>query len=169
MLHNDTSGHWFAIQTKPRYEYISSAIILQKGITTLLPTYEESRQWSDRTKRLKRPAFPGYFFCKANEGQLAQVALTTGVRRVVGCGGRPEPIEESEIEALRAAVEAGLAVRPHSYVEIGDRISLDSGPLAGTQGVVVADRNGCKFVVSVEILRRSVAVDVPPHWLKRLQ
>jgi transcriptional antiterminator NusG len=45
-------------------------------------------------------------------------------------------------------------------VRRGQRVRMSSGPLEGLTGVVVRQKNRTRFVISLELLMRSVAVEI---------
>jgi transcription antitermination factor NusG len=54
-----------------------------------------------------------------------------------------------------------LPVLAHPYLKTGQRVRITSGVLAGSEGVLLAGRkNGDLFVVSIDLLQRSVAVQI---------
>jgi transcription antitermination factor NusG len=87
---------------------------------------------------------------------------------VVCFGGVPAPIEPAEIAAVRAVVTSGLAVEPWPYLENGQRVCIYKGPITGVSGVVLDSKPGKRLIVSVTMLRRSVAVEVEADWVRRL-
>jgi transcription antitermination factor NusG len=91
---------------------------------------------------------------------------TPGVRKIVGTGGTPTAVPESEIDAVRAIVTSGLATRPWPFVEVGDRVRLRGGSLDGVEGILIATKTHHRLVVSVEILHRSVAVEIDQAWVE---
>ena len=161
-------GSWFAVQTKPRYERIASTLLTEKGLECLLPIYLDRRRWSDRIKTLVKPLFPSYFFYRAQSDSVTSVLATSGVLRIVGFANRPVAIAHSEIEAVQRVVNSGLAIWRHDFFQVGNRVRLHSGPLAGTEGFLMKRKSKHRFIVSVELLRRAVSVEVDPQWLERL-
>lgn len=159
---------WVAVQTKPRYERISAQLLSEKGFLYFLPTYFERRRWSDRTKILEKPLFPGYIFCRTSLESVGSLLTTSGVLRVIGCSNRPEPIPDWEIEAIQRLVSSGVRVQRHEYLQVGTRVRLCSGPLAGTEGLLARKKDNCRLVVSVDLLRRSVSVEVDPDWVEKI-
>jgi transcription antitermination factor NusG len=87
------------------------------------------------------------------------------VMHMVGIGKTPVPIADAEISALQIAVRSGALVEPWPYFEIGQRVRLDEGPLAGLEGILVSTAKQERVVVSVTLLQRSVAVAIERHWL----
>jgi transcription antitermination factor NusG len=86
---------------------------------------------------------------------------------IVGIGKTPAPIEEEEIASLRVAAHSGLPMIPIEYLP-GERVRIEAGPLAGVTGIVAGRRND-RIVVSITLLQRSIAVNLPPEWLSSLR
>lgn len=146
--------------TKPRHEKTVSAAFRAKGIGEFLPQYRSRRRWSDRVMTIDEPLFPGYLFGRFSGRHSLSVRQTPGVLDIVGFAGTPAPIADEEIQTLRAAVESGRPFHPCAYVAAGDRVRIGSGPLAGMSGVLVREKGHFTVVVSIELLQRSVAVEI---------
>jgi transcription antitermination factor NusG len=117
-------------------------------------------------KRREAPLFPGYLFCRALNCTHGLIVTTPGVRCVVSCDKQPVGVSETEIENIRLLVRSALPLGQWDSLEPGDEMQLISGPLAGCRGSVTHRAEGHHFVVSVEILRRSIAVKVEVDWIK---
>jgi transcription antitermination factor NusG len=87
---------------------------------------------------------------------------------VVGCGGQPAGISNVEIEAIRRVVESPVNAEPHPFLRCGDRVRVMAGPLRGVEGLLVRKKNWCKLLLSVEMLQRSVAVEVDAAMVQRV-
>ena len=62
---------------------------------------------------------------------------------------------------MRKVADAGLPALPYPYLREGQRMRILHGPLAGVEGIfVTGDPHKGLLVLSVEMLRRSVAVEV---------
>ena len=125
-----------------------------------LPLYSVERKWKDRIKRLSLPLFPSYIFLHAPPLCRSEVLSLSGVYQFVEFGGVPCAIPPHEIEALRRTVSSRLAVEPHPFLKCGDRVRVMSGPLSGVEGILVRYKASSRLVVSIEILNRSVSVEV---------
>ena len=144
---------WFAVQTRPRWEKFVKHALEGKGFEAFLPSYKSRRRWSDRIKELDLPLFAGYLFCRVSIQERRLAVLTTpGVRQIVGVGGGPIAVSQSEIDAVRAIVTSGLATRPWPFVGMGDRVRLRGGSLDGVEGILIATKTRHRLVVSVETL-----------------
>lgn len=159
LLHPDIAL-WFAVQVAPQHEQKVSALLQYKGQEQFLPTSKSQRHWSDRTKLLQRPLFPGYLFCRATRSSFAAILNTPGVYRLVCFGGRPYPIPDFEIDALRQLAASGRDISDVSYLSIGQKVQVSAGPLAGLNGIITRLKNRDRLIVSIEIIMRSVSVEI---------
>jgi transcription antitermination factor NusG len=160
---------WFAIQVRPKYEFITSTILRAKGYEELVPAYQSTRQWSDRRKKIIVPIFTGYVFCRFNSQICVQILTTPGVIRIVGVGNRIVQIEDSEIEAIKMAVKSGEALFSIPYLNVGDRVMVNQGPMAGVQGILLRYSNRHQLVLSVDIIQGSVAMEIDAGAVTRIE
>jgi transcription antitermination factor NusG len=93
------------------------------------------------------------------------ILITPGVVRVVGIGGTPYPVDEHEIKALQAIALSNLQAEPWSYLNIGQKVRIELGSLAGVEGILSGFKGSSKLVVSVSLLKRSVAVEIDESWV----
>jgi transcription antitermination factor NusG len=161
---DNASHRWFALRVKARCEKAVATIAQNKGFEQFLPRYERRRRWSDRLKSVEFPLFPGYVFCRLNPQHRLPLLTIPGVLHFVGIGKVPAPIEDAEIAAIQSAVLSGLLLEPWPFLELGQRVRLEHGPLAGLEGVFVGDSKQERIVVSITLLQRSVAVAIERHW-----
>jgi transcription antitermination factor NusG len=127
---------WFGIQTELKKEKIAAAHLEFKGNNVFLPMLRKRRQWSDRSVNSTSPLFPGYLFCRF-ESAKPLIVSTPGVVAILGVGKHPEPIPESEIDAIQTILRSGLPTGQHPYLRAGDVIPILDGPLKGIEGVLV--------------------------------
>jgi len=151
---------WFALQVRSRWEAASAGLLRSKGLETLLPTYRTKRKWSDRFKVVESPLFPGYVFCRFDVHNRLPALITPGVISVVGRGKTPMPVDDAEILSLQAAIASGLHVEPWPYVEIGERVRIKDDVLDGMEGILTSFKGSQRVVISVSLLRRSVALEI---------
>jgi len=157
---------WYALRVRPRAEWMVQANLRNKGYDLLLPTYKSRRRWSDRIKVLEMPLFPGYVFCRFDSRTRLPILMTPGVLFVVGIGKTPHPVEDSEIAALQQVMESGLTCAPHPYLTVGQRVRVEHGSLAGLTGIVTHLKNELRLIISVNLLMRSVSVEIDHAWVE---
>jgi len=156
---------WFALQTRSRYEHFAAAHLRSKGYELFLPVYTCRRRWSDRIKELELPLFPGYVFCKFDLLNRLPILVTPGVIQVIGTGKSPIPIDDAEIAALQAVAQSELPRQPWPFLQVGQKVRIAHGPLSGFEGILVNLKGNHRLVLSVGLLRRSVAVEIDSAWV----
>ena len=161
-------NRWFALRVKPRAEKCVAAIARNKGFDEFLPLYRCRRRWSDRIKVVEVPLFPGYVFCRLNAQHRLPLLTIPGALHFVGLGRIPVPIDDVEIQAIQTLVHSGVQARPWPFLDAGQRVRLEYGPLAGLEGLFVEIRKQQRIIVSVSLLRRSVAVEIDQEWVTPL-
>jgi transcription antitermination factor NusG len=160
---------WFALQVRSRKESWVSAQLEGLGLECFLPSYKSIRKWSDRTKELQQPLFPGYLFCRFDFQERRPLLMTPGVFQIVGIGRTPTAIPDSEIAAIQMAVTSGLPSQPWPYLEVGERVRVNYGNLSGIEGILINFKGNHRVVLSVSLLQRSVAMEVDLAWVSAVQ
>lgn len=151
---------WFAVRVRSNFERTVSSLLRHRGFEEMVPSYLVRSQWSDRVKQISRPLFPGYVFCRFGVADRLAVVSTPGVVGIAGYGKRPVPIDQDEIEALRAIDAAGVSAAPCPFYRAGDRVTVEAGPLAGIKGTVIEVKNSLRLIVSITILQRSISAEI---------
>ncbi len=151
---------WFALQVRSRYEQTICCLLRAKGFQPMLPLYRSRSRWSDRIKEIQTPLFPGYLFCQFDPHNRLPILSTPGVIQMVGVGKQPDPIDSAEIVAIQALSQCDLGRQPWPFLEVGQRVQIMSGPLCGLEGILIDFKGVRRVVLSVSLLRRSVAVEL---------
>ena len=132
----------------------------QRGYERFAPSYKSERRWSDRKKEIDQYLFPGYIFCRFDPGDRVAVLTAPGVVDLVGFGRTPEPIPNDEIDRVRRMVETGLLITPYPFLNVGQTVVIEQGPLTGLEGILVEVKGRHRLVVSINLLQRSVSAEV---------
>lgn len=156
----DKTIPWFTLQTRPRNEKQVEHLLTRKGYECCLPLYRQKRRWSDRVKEVELPLFPMYVFCRFNTSAIGKAISTPGVTCIVGFGGQPAEVEVKEIEALQLLNQSRLLREPWVYIPTGTLVQVETGPLAGAQGIICSGEDKRRLVISVTLLQRSVAIQL---------
>jgi transcription antitermination factor NusG len=154
------SDDWFAVYTLSCREKQVSRHMDIHAIEHFLPVTKTRRRWKNGcTMMIEEPLFPGYLFVRIERSARTQVLAVPGVHSIVGTGKDPIPLPNFEIETLRRSVDL-LTIEPHPYLNVGDRATILRGPLGGMTGFVVRKKNGLRFILSLDLIMKSVAVEV---------
>jgi transcription antitermination factor NusG len=160
-LPEDGAGlNWYALYTCPRHEKCVAHQIEQRSISCFLPLYRSVRRWKDRRKELELALFPGYVFVRLALQDRFRVLQLPSVVRLVSFNGQPAVLPEAEIDRLRQRLARGSCIEPHPYLRVGRRVRVCAGPMQGLEGIIVRRKERCRVVFSLDLIMRSVAVEV---------
>jgi transcription antitermination factor NusG len=165
------SEAWFAVWTRNQYEPRVSDQLRRRHFEVFLPTVHVPSRRRDKRVLLDQPLFPGYVFLRfvPSRASWVAVASTDGVVRVLGQGWDAlQPVPDEQVEGVRRMVTQAEGARAVPWIRVGDRVRITCGPLSGLEGMV---RDRCRgratFVVNMDLLQRSVGVEVEAALLER--
>src|ERR1700723_357279 len=153
---------WYAVLTRSRQERVATLMLEYMMIANFLPLLSQERRWSDRKQMVNLPLFPGYVFvriARSSELQL-RVLKIPGVVGFVRNQTGPLPVPDREIEDVRAVLSHGIGCSPYPFLKAGDRVRVVRGALVGLEGTLIRCGSQSKLVISVEMIQRSVSIDV---------
>lgn len=162
---------WYAIHSKSRHEDVVLNGLKKKLIETFLPKMEIMSRRKDRRKTILVPILPGYVFVHSdlNLNQYWDIIKTYGVVRILGIQGKPVPVKDEEIASLKALHGTDRTVRNQAYMKEGDMVIIMEGPLKGLTGFYLRHKGKVdKVVISIELLQRSLAVEVEDLILEKI-
>jgi transcription antitermination factor NusG len=155
-------AHWYAVRTRSRHEKrVRDELGGRPSVEVFLPLFHRWSWWGDRMKQIDTPLFPGYCFAQFRYADRLVVLKAFGVIDLVGPGGRAESIPEAEIDTIRALVESKLRYDPHPFLSEGAEVEVVRGPLRGARGRLVRKDRTVRVVLSVNLVRQSVCVEIP--------
>ena len=153
-------ARWYAAYTCANHEKCVAAELGVREVEHFLPLYSSVRRWKDRRVQLELPLFPGYVFVRLALSDRLRVVQIPSVVRMVGFGGVPTALPDMELEIMRSGLSERLRAEPHPFLTVGRRVRITAGPFAGLEGVLKRKRSSLRVVVSLELIQRSVAVEV---------
>jgi transcription antitermination factor NusG len=162
----DGKREWYAVYTMSRHEKRVAAHCERIAIEHFLPLYTWRRSWKNRTTvDLQMPLFPNYIFVQLSPDDHGPLMRLPGVLSTVGNAAGPVSIQDSEMEMLRRIMDS-KAIEPHAYITSGDKVRVKEGPLQGIVGVVLRKANGLRFIVTLDLIGKSVALDIESSALE---
>jgi transcription antitermination factor NusG len=154
------ASQWFAVYTSTRHEKAVAEHCAMRDIEAFVPLYRTQRLWKNGCRvTVELPLFPSYMFVHIATRERVRVLEVPGVLSLVGMTGKPLPLPEAEIEALRASLPF-MKCEPHPYLVIGERARIRSGSLEGMEGVLLRKKGLLRVVLSLDLILKSVAVEV---------
>src|SRR6266566_6693397 len=160
LLREYCEAAWYAAYTSANHENSVAEQLGVRAVEHFLPTYSSVRRWKDRQVTLQLPLFPGYVFVRIALRDRLRVQQVPGVARLVGFDGTPAALPEEEIEALRTGLVSGVRAEPHPYMTAGRRVRITAGPLAGNEGILVRRKGNLRVVLSIDLIQRSILVQI---------
>ena len=161
---------WYACRTRARAEKKVDRLLAAAGVTSYLPLVERLRTWSDRSKWVPFPLFPGYVFARSTLASLPEVVRTPSLIEIVRVNGAPTPIRESEIESIRSLVQGSAAIgeepAAHEYLVHGQEVRVIQGPFQGMQGILTEVRGRTRIVVRLAAIRQAVSVEMAANCVQ---
>ncbi|MFZ0816547.1 MAG: UpxY family transcription antiterminator [Candidatus Sulfotelmatobacter sp.] len=159
-------AQWFAAYTSSRHEKRVALHFAEREIEAFLPLYATRHRWKNRCEVLvELPLFPNYVFVHMATRERVRILEVPGVLALVGAGKIPAPLPDFEIEALRNGA-GRRRIEPHAYLVIGERVRIKAGPMTGMEGVLLRKKNNFRVVLALDVIMRSVAVEVDAEDLE---
>ncbi len=164
--HVTAERQWFAIYTLPQNERAVARHLDIFQIETFLPTCTSERRWKNRQRATVIEAlFPTYVFARFSASERGLILRSPGVRRIVGNHKGPIALTETEIEFLRTGLR-DRQVESYCEIAVGERVRIKAGQLAGLEGILVRKKNSMRFVLTLELIGQSAAVEVSAEDLE---
>jgi transcription antitermination factor NusG len=152
--------HWYAIYTSPKHEKRVREHLGHRRVECFLPLFRSIHRWKNGCKaQVELPLFPGYLFVNIPRSERVRVLDVPGVLSFVGPRGEPAQLPDVEIETLRSGLHL-QRFEPYHNLIVGQKVRIKAGSLTGLAGVLVRTANGFRVVLTVELIKQSVAVEL---------
>ena len=169
---NENFSNWYALHTRSHFEQKVHEGLQGKSLETFLPRIQVWSRRKDRRKKILVPLLPGYVFVRTDlhPEEHLKILKTVGIVRMIGFQGKPVPASEEEIASLMVLNGTDRTVQNRTYMKTGDRVMIMEGPLKGLIGFYLRHKGGVdRVVVSVELLHRSLEVEIEDWALEKIQ
>jgi len=160
----DCVPRWHVIWTRSNCEQRVCDQLTAKGVEMFLPKIVAWSRRGGHRALVEVPMFPGYVFVRhlIDKAGYNMICKSTGLVSILGDRwDQLGIVPDAEIGAIQRALRASLPVFPHPYLREGQRVRITGGALADVEGILVRhDANKGLLVISIDLLHRSVAVNV---------
>ena len=165
-----TEAAWYPLQTRYQCERKVDAALRDRGFESFAPMQQVARRWSDRTRMVATPLFPGYMFVRmvADPALLSTVARLPGLVRFVTCGHELVAVTDAEMTNVRAVAANDTEYEPGPFPAVGERVRILGGCLEGIEGVLIGQTNREDIVISVSSIQQSLKVSLGNYQIERL-
>lgn len=159
-----STAPWWLLHARPRCEKKMDLWLEQQGFDHYLPLREKIREYPGKRVSFHHPLFPGYTFGAFDLTQRNAVYGSGHVAAVIEVQDQARLL--SELDAIRRVLELGLGLADCPYLGVGRRARITTGRLKGLEGMVLRRSGRTKLVLSVDLLQRSVELEIEPDWLE---
>ena len=155
---------WYVLYCMPQHEKKIAARLEKKGLELYLPLTLKTRRWTDRTKRIAFPLFPGYLFTRMNylKDRLTVLQEPGALQFLKDGNGNPAVFPDREMEHLQRFISIleDLDAEPIKKFESGQRVRVIGGSLKGLTGTILSMKNSRKLYVEVPLLGQMVSSEI---------
>jgi hypothetical protein len=144
--------------TRSRQEKGLARHLLQWQVPYYLPQREHRIGSHDRVRTSHLPLFSGYVFFRGGLGDRTTALRSNLIVRLLDIPDEQQL--ERELRSLWLLQTTGEQLVLHPYLEPGDEVEIVEGALRGYRGFVLREKGKYRLVISVTLLRQSVAVDI---------
>lgn len=161
---------WYLVYSKPRKERVAEENLKRQGYATYLPLIQTTRWRRGRWNPASEPLFPRYLFVRLMPGHdnMSPIRYTIGVSGLVRFNQELAVVKDQIVESLKQMADGntGLHFRRCPVFARGDSVVIDEGPLAGVQGIFIAESGEERVVILLSMLGRENCISVERHLLR---
>ena len=158
------SAKWHVLWTRSHSEQMVHDQLSAKRFHLFLPRIDTWARRNGTRYRTSVPMFPGYVFVHhvIDKAGYIEIRKTTGLVKLLGeQWDRLAIVPDREIQAIQKIHQSRMPALPHPYLREAQRVRITAGLLAGAEGILLRTKPNKGFLVlSIELLQRSVAVEV---------
>ncbi len=159
------SSPWHVAHVRSRQEKVLARRLLDQHIPFYLPQIERVTERSSRRFRSFVPLFAGYVFFRGRD-HARDVALRSGVTvRIIDVDDHE--LLGAQLEQIRRLQLAGASFEVYEELLPNDAVTITEGAFSGYTGAVVRSGRGDRLVVSLSLLKKSIAVEFDRPVLRR--
>jgi len=159
-------GPWWVIHTKSRCEKKMDSWFETHQFDHYLPVRAIAREYTRKKVIFQHPLFSGYAFGAFHSYQRAQVFASGYAARIMEVTNQNGLLEE--LNAIKLALAAGFELESCPYFTIGSKVRITTGAMKNVKGRLEGTGTKSRFIISVEFLQKSVAMEVDPMMLEMI-
>lgn len=108
----------------------------------------------------ERPSLSWLRILRVRRAEALTDSCYTGCNYSSWPWSNPISVDDCEIAAIERIASSGLRAEPWPYLELGQKIRIESDALMGLEGILINFKGNHRIIVSVSLLRRSVALEI---------
>lgn len=171
---DEHEARWFVLRTGHRKEKMAASQLMRDGIDYFLPLQQVKKHYLRKVVVRKICLLPSYIFAKVTRADAAAIYANPWAN-FLKVGKERLDVPEAEIEVLRRIVGEKSMDLEWELVENqawtnGQEIELIGGPLTGTKGIYLQQKNKGQLLISLGLLPLGTGLrtTVPEAWIRPL-
>ena len=161
----ELSGTWWVAHTKARFEKAFARDMLSYGIGYFLPMREKIIFSGGRKRHVMVPLFTSYVFFCGTEIDRHTALTTNRLCQTIEVVDQDRLIEE--LSRIERALLSKAIIDHYPRLPVGSYCRIISGPMMGTEGVVIERKDAkARMVLEVTILGQGAVVEVDSDLLE---
>lgn len=165
--HHRNSPVWYLLQCKVQQHARAMLNLDNQDFTVFSPEHSVRRITRGQIRTRVEPLFPGYVFIQLDDfTDWRALQSTRGVSHVVSFNGRPQPVSEALISALKARF-----AQPHEPAPLykrGEKVMITQGAFRHVEAIVKAVTSDERIIVLLNILHTQQSLTVPMAQLQKV-
>ena len=154
---------WVALRTSARWEKKIASALTTADIPVFVPLLTRVTKYASKLQTTQAPMFAGYVFC-SEDHFAGNSRILAETRRQIAQILRPPDYQvlKAELASIANVVACHRLIQERVFGQIGDRVYITAGSLAGTEGVILQLKpNQRRLVLEVSFLgaRLEVVID----------
>jgi transcription antitermination factor NusG len=158
---------WWVARVRSRQEKGLARHLASHDVGFYLPQAEKRALRAGRTFVSSLPLFPGYVFFRGPAAARLEALRSNLVVQVLPVLDQDELTRE--LASLWRLQLSGAPLVSLPYLEVGDEVEVMDGPFRGWTGKVLREKGRLRLVVSITLLRQSVAAELDREVLALLR
>ena len=154
---------WVVLHSRPRCEKKIADHCERNELPCYLPLRKKVHRYGSRERSFWSPLFPGYVFCVVTPAQKSEVRQNRYVANLLEVLDQEKLVEQ--LQQIHCALTVGEVVEVMPYLESGRRVKVTGGVMKGLEGIVSRIQGKTRVIISVDMIRQSVAIEVDGAWL----
>ena len=155
----DMTDPWSVAHVRSRQEKVLARHLFDGGVPFYLPQIEKASARGGRRFVSYIPLFAGYVFFRGGPGARQRALRSNVVANLIDVEDQARL--DAELKQIRQLQLMGASLVPLPEFAAGDAVRINEGAFAGYQGIVVRAAKRDRLLVSISLLRKTVAVEFP--------
>jgi len=161
----DLSEPWSVAHVRSRQEKVLARHLLENSIPFYLPQIEKTTARAGRRFVSWVPLFGGYVFFRGGRDARQRALRSNVIASLIDV--QDQERLDRELRQIRELQLMGASLIPLPEFAAGDAVKIDEGAFAGYEGVVVRTAKRDRLLISISLLRKTVAVEFPQTAVRK--